>query len=76
MQNLRKTFLSLTNELFPIHDKKAMEKAWDKVKLQHSDATLDDAKDCYIMVLLDKKLDPIHGQEKIKLTRNKKNNVN
>ena len=52
----------MTKELCPIHDKKAMEKAWNKVKLPHSDATLDDAKDCYIMFFLDKKLDPIHGQ--------------
>jgi hypothetical protein len=66
----------LTKKLFPIHDKKAMAKAWDKVKLQHSDATLDDAKDYYIMLLFDKKLDPIHGQEKIKLAKNKKNKVN
>jgi hypothetical protein len=41
-----------------------MEKAWNKVKLQHSDATLDDATDYYIMLLLDKKLDQIHVKEK------------
>jgi len=73
LQKLRKAFLSLSKELCPIHGEKATEKAWNQVKLQHSDATLDDANDCYIMLLLDKKLNPIHGQGKIKLTRNKKN---
>ena len=52
-----------------------MERAWNKIKLQYSDATLDDAKDCYIMLLLDKKLYPINGQGKIKLMRNKKKQV-
>jgi hypothetical protein len=42
-----------------------MDKAWNNVKLQHSDATLVDAKDYHIMLLLDKKLDPIHGKGKI-----------
>jgi hypothetical protein len=49
-----------------------MIKACNKIKLQPSDATLDDAKDYYTMLLLDKKLDPIHGQGKITLTRNRR----
>ena len=52
--------------------KKTMASALKKVKLQHSDATLNDAKDCYIMLLLDKKLDPIHEQGKLKESRNKR----
>jgi hypothetical protein len=72
MQNSRKTCLSLTNELCPIRDNEAMTNALKKVRFQHSDATLDDAKNYYITLLLDKKLDPIHGHGQIKLTRNKK----
>jgi hypothetical protein len=54
--------------------KKAMDKAWNRVKLQHSDATLDNAKDYYIMLLLEKKLDPVHvhGNKKLTLTGNRR----
>jgi hypothetical protein len=45
----------------PFYDKEAMKKSWNKVKLQPSDATLDDAKDKYTILLLDKKLNPIQG---------------
>ena len=55
MQNLRKAFISLTSELCPVHNEKAMAKALKKVKEQHSDATMDDAKDYFVMLSLDKK---------------------
>jgi hypothetical protein len=45
LQNLRKAFLSLTTELCPAHNEKAMAKALKKVKELHYDATYDDAKD-------------------------------
>jgi len=56
LQNLRKAFLSLTSELCPVHNEKAMAKALKKVKEQHSDATMDDAKDYFVMLSLDKKI--------------------
>ena len=65
-------FLSLTAELCPVHNERAMIKALNKVKEQHSDATMDDAKDYYIMISLDKKCSPIHGKGKIKGPNKKK----
>ena len=72
LQNLRKAFLSLTSELCPVHNEKAMAKALKKVKEQHSDATFDDAKDYFVMLSLDKKISPIHGKGKISGTLKKK----
>ena len=72
LQNLRKAFLSLTSELCPVHNEKAMAKALKKVKEQHSDATFDDAKDYFVMFSLDKKISPIHGKGKISGTLKKK----
>ena len=72
LQKLRKEFLSLTSELCPVHNEKAMAKALKKVKEQHSDATFDDAKDYFVMLSLDKKITPIHGKGKISGTLKKK----
>jgi hypothetical protein len=55
LQNLRKAFLSLTTELCPVHNEKAMVKALKKVKEKHSVATFDDAKDYYVMSSFNKK---------------------
>jgi len=60
LQNLRKAFLCLTSELYPVHNEKAMAKALKRVKEQHSDATFDDAKEHYVMLSLDEKISPIH----------------
>ena len=65
LQNLRKAFLPLPTELYPIHNEKAMVKAFEKVKEQHSHATFDDAKDYHVMLSLDKKIGLIHGNGKI-----------
>ena len=49
-----------------------MAKALKQVKEQHSDATMDDAKDYFVMSSLDKKISPIHGKGKISGPQKKK----
>ena len=71
-QNLRRAFLSLTKELLPEHDDKVMANALKKVRLQHLDATMDDAKDYFIMMSLDKKISPVHGEGKLGASKKSK----
>ena len=49
-----------------------MANALKKVRLQHLDATMDDAKDYYIMMSLDKKISPVHGEGKLGASKKNK----
>jgi hypothetical protein len=49
-----------------------MANALKKVRLQHLDATMDDAKDYFIMMSLDKKISPVHGEGKLGASKKSK----
>ena len=56
----------MTGEICPTHDASIMDKMLKRVREQQPDATPDDAKDYYVMSILDKRIDSFHATGKFK----------